>query len=228
MKILGIETASPTGGVALIDGEVLLGAFMVRGSASHSRHCLKAADEILKATETSWGEVEMLAVSHGPGSFTGIRVGLSLVKGLAVSLGKPVMSVSSLEVLAFGAREAEGNQRPIVGVLDARQDEIYAGVFGFVSEGKWGSLGEEVCLSLTEFGGWLPQGALVVGEGLNLLGLKNLTSSKVSVVDGRRNFSSAISLGFLAREKFLSGEMAVGAENVNARYIRQVAFREQI
>ena len=107
MKLLAFETASPSGGVALcIDGEIVQDCHY-NDSKSHSRRCLKDAEDILEASGLQWSDIDCLGTSIGPGSFTGVRVGVTLVKGLCYSLDKPCVAVSSLESLALGSHCGE-------------------------------------------------------------------------------------------------------------------------
>ncbi|MGB9893967.1 MAG: tRNA (adenosine(37)-N6)-threonylcarbamoyltransferase complex dimerization subunit type 1 TsaB [Candidatus Saccharicenans sp.] len=124
MLILAIDTTTRFGSVALVNSGQLLAEVNYLAPASHSRQVFRAVDEVLRVAARKFDDLEGLAVAAGPGSFTGIRIGLSLVKALALASGKKVVSVSSLEALAhkllFSGAEL------IVPMIDARKGEIFA------------------------------------------------------------------------------------------------------
>lgn len=122
MKILAVDTATISCSAAVIDGDGLLAELTVVNDQTHSKHLLKIIDTVIGMAGLKVGQLDGFAVSIGPGSFTGLRIGISTIKGLAFSLNKPVVGVSSLEALAFQCQ-----QYPylICPVLDARKQEVY-------------------------------------------------------------------------------------------------------
>ncbi|CAB1059638.1 tRNA threonylcarbamoyladenosine biosynthesis protein TsaB [Olavius sp. associated proteobacterium Delta 1] len=122
MKILAVDTATKSCSVAVIDEDSLLAESTSVIDQTHSRQLLNIIDTVLGETGLKITQLDGFAVSIGPGSFTGLRIGITSVKGLAFSLNKPVVGVSSLETLAFQCL-----QKPylICPVLDARKQEVY-------------------------------------------------------------------------------------------------------
>jgi tRNA threonylcarbamoyladenosine biosynthesis protein TsaB len=126
MRVLAVETSTLAGGAALLDGELVVGEYVLDVSATHSERLMGAVDRLL--TDAGWTvhNLEGLAVSVGPGSFTGLRIGLSTVKGLALALGIPIVAVPTLDAMAallpFAAL-------PVCPVLDARKREVYASLY---------------------------------------------------------------------------------------------------
>ena len=104
--ILTIATATPTGSVALTRGEELLAELVLAPSGSHSDYLVPIIDELLTRSGVVVEEVDAFAAVVGPGAFTGLRVGVSTVKGLALATGKPTIAVSSLQTLAMQAPDA--------------------------------------------------------------------------------------------------------------------------
>ncbi|MGH7424383.1 MAG: tRNA (adenosine(37)-N6)-threonylcarbamoyltransferase complex dimerization subunit type 1 TsaB, partial [Candidatus Methylomirabilales bacterium] len=94
--VLGIESASPQGGVALVGEEGVIAEYVLNVKATYAERLMPAIDRVLHDARMSIHEVEGLAVSIGPGSFTGLRIGLSTVKGLALATGKPVVGIPTL------------------------------------------------------------------------------------------------------------------------------------
>ena len=122
MKILAVDTAAKSCSAAVIDGDRLLAELTAVKDQTHSRHLLKIIDTVIGMAGLKVAQLDGFAVSIGPGSFTGLRIGISSIKGLAFSLNKPLVGVSSLEALAF-----QCNPYPylICPVLDARKQEVY-------------------------------------------------------------------------------------------------------
>jgi tRNA threonylcarbamoyladenosine biosynthesis protein TsaB len=132
MRVLAVETSTLAGGAALLDGDLIVGEYTLDVRAPHSERLMGAIDRLL--TDAGWTvrDLEGLAVSVGPGSFTGLRIGLSTVKGLALALGIPVAAVPTLDAMAsllpFAAL-------PVCPVLDARKREVYASLYRWDSGG---------------------------------------------------------------------------------------------
>ncbi len=122
MKLLAIETSTRQLGVALLDGEQLLSSYEVLADYPHAVELPGAVTRVLQAARITLSQLEGIAVDIGPGSFTGLRIGLAFVKALVFSRKIPVVGVSSLDVLAAGAPCAEGLVSP---VLDAKQKNVY-------------------------------------------------------------------------------------------------------
>ncbi|OLC39098.1 MAG: tRNA (adenosine(37)-N6)-threonylcarbamoyltransferase complex dimerization subunit type 1 TsaB, partial [Candidatus Rokubacteria bacterium 13_1_40CM_4_69_5] len=122
MRVLAVETSTLAGGVALLDGERIRGEYSLDVSATHSERLMPAIDRVL--TDAGWtpADLQGLAAAVGPGSFTGLRIGLSAVKGLALALGIPIAAVPTLDAMAASLPFAS---LPVCPVLDARKGEVY-------------------------------------------------------------------------------------------------------
>ncbi len=132
MIILALDTATASFGAALVDhGEVASGARGI-SSGSHARHLMGAIDDCLKSSGLTINEIDGLAVTVGPGSFTGLRIGISTAKALASALGKPVAGVSTLMALANSIKEENVAIQPAV---DARKGQVYTAGFRRTSRG---------------------------------------------------------------------------------------------
>jgi tRNA threonylcarbamoyladenosine biosynthesis protein TsaB len=126
-RLLCLDTSTPTARVAILDGA---GAALARADATaerHSTHVLKLCDEVLRALALKPEALDGIACGAGPGSFTGLRVGLAVAKGLALATGKPLLLVSSLDALAFDVAAAAGGAAfTAVPCIDAGKGEVYA------------------------------------------------------------------------------------------------------
>jgi len=125
--ILAVDTTTPSGSVALLEDDALLGEVNVESAATHSARLLRSVDFLLGAAGRDVKDIDAYAVAAGPGSFTGIRIGVGAVKSLAFASGKPVAPVSTL--LALAVKLAADGPRLVCPLLDAKKDEIYAGLF---------------------------------------------------------------------------------------------------
>lgn len=126
MKVLAIDTSSPMGSVAISDGEDIVAEVAARVRARHGETLLPHVESALASADLEAKDLELLAVGLGPGSFTGTRIGVATVKGLALGLGLPVVGISSLRVLA---RAVAGPGAHAVPVADAGRGEVYFGVY---------------------------------------------------------------------------------------------------
>ena len=126
MNLLAIETATPEGGAALWRDGSILAAVENDGAATHSERLMPAIEDILIQSRLELSDLDAIAVSIGPGSFTGLRIGLAVAKGLAAAADKPVIAVSTLEALAWRFAEPGELAAPM---LDARRSEVYVAIF---------------------------------------------------------------------------------------------------
>lgn len=126
MLTLAFESSAKAASVALCAGEQLISQVSQCSGLTHSRTLLPMAEDLLKNTGTEFGQIDCFAVAHGPGSFTGIRIGISTVKGLAWASDKPCVGVSTLAAMAWNGVSAGGL---ICAVMDARRAEVYNALF---------------------------------------------------------------------------------------------------
>lgn len=169
MLTLAFESSAKAASAALCrDGE-LLGQYFQCGGLTHSRTLLPMAEELLRNTETAVADVDVFAVARGPGSFTGVRIGVATVKGLAWAAEKPAVGVSTLAAMAWnGAAAGEGTL--VCCVMDARRAQVYNALFE-IRNGAPARLTEDRALSLPDLGEELTRSGktpLLVGDGAAL------------------------------------------------------------
>ena len=131
--VLGVDTTNPSGSVALLKGPSLISEINQDSPATFSARLLPAIQFLLKSNELTIQDVEGFAVAVGPGSFTGIRIGLTTVKSFAFSSGRPIAPVSTLTALARKIQHPQN--RLICPLLDAKKNEVYAALFESKTEG---------------------------------------------------------------------------------------------
>ncbi|MBC1520420.1 tRNA (adenosine(37)-N6)-threonylcarbamoyltransferase complex dimerization subunit type 1 TsaB [Listeria aquatica] len=124
--ILGIDTATDTMSIALSNSQRIVGEFTTNLKKNHSIRLLPAIQALLEECQVKPNELTKIAVSRGPGSFTGLRIGVTTAKTLSYELEIPLVGISSLQVLAQNAIFFEG---PIVALMDARRNNVYAGIY---------------------------------------------------------------------------------------------------
>lgn len=143
MKILAADTAEKSCSVAVMNGRNLLAEIMIINQETHSRHLMSMMDTCLKMSRLDISDMDAFAVAKGPGSFTGLRIGISIVKGLAAASEKPVVTVSNLDALA---QQAVLSDLPICVMMDARKSEVYVCRYR-LSDGQLYPEGEPLALS---------------------------------------------------------------------------------
>ncbi|MDO4276925.1 MAG: tRNA (adenosine(37)-N6)-threonylcarbamoyltransferase complex dimerization subunit type 1 TsaB [Eubacteriales bacterium] len=128
MKILALDSSGIVASVAVVEDDTLLAEYTVNYKKTHSQTLLPMLDEIVKMTELDLNTIDAVAVAAGPGSFTGLRIGSATAKGLGLALEKPLVSVPTVEALAYNLYEASGLVCPI---MDARRSQVYTGIYRF-------------------------------------------------------------------------------------------------
>lgn len=128
MRILALDTTSHGCSVAIWDNHAIAAEINIEKKETHSRHVMDMIDSVLSLSGTNVTDMDAFAVAKGPGSFTGLRIGMSTIKGLCFASGKPLVGVSSLESLALGA---SGFGLPVCPMIDARKNEVYLACYTF-------------------------------------------------------------------------------------------------
>jgi tRNA threonylcarbamoyladenosine biosynthesis protein TsaB len=204
MLVMGIETSTMHGGVALLSGQGLLSEYLLNVKATHTERLLPSIERVLRDAGVGLNEVEGLAVATGPGSFTGLRIGLSTVKGLAAATGTPVAGVSTLEAIAWTLPFCA---HPICPILDARKGEVYCAMFRHEG-GRLVRLMEEAALAPEALMARIREPTVFIGDGLAVYcdrlqtGLKEL--ALLPPVSQRGGRASAVA--DLGRRRLLDGD----------------------
>lgn len=126
MKILGIDSSGMVASAAIIAENILVAEFTVNNKQTHSQTLLPMIDQVVRMSGIVLEELDAIAIAAGPGSFTGLRIGASTAKGMGLALQKPIVSVPTLEGLAFRLAGTDGLICPI---LDARRNQVYTGIY---------------------------------------------------------------------------------------------------
>ena len=167
MLTLAFESSARPASVALMEDDVLVSQYTQCSALTHSRTLLPMAEDLLKNAEISIKDIDRLAVAQGPGSFTGIRIGISTVKGLAWALDKPCVGVSTLEAMAWNGC---AQNDPVCCVMDARRSQVYNALFE-IRNGAPVRLCEDRAISLEDLSEHLRQlgrPVFLIGDGTAL------------------------------------------------------------
>lgn len=146
MLTLAVDTSTPSGSLAVLDGQRLLGVVATSTDETYSSRMFRHLEFLLRELSLEMKRIDLYAVVAGPGSFTGLRVGLTAVKGWAEVHGRPVAAVSALEAVA----EQAAQQEWIAAVMDARRGQVYGGLYRRVA-GTLHKQGDEVVMTAAEF-----------------------------------------------------------------------------
>lgn len=132
MKILSIETASEMCSVAILEDNKILKEINLENGNTHSQNLMPLISKILEETKLQLNDIDLFACDNGPGSFTGIRIGIATLKAFRDVTLKPVISVSSLKALAYNVKDF--NTDFICSIIDAKNDNVYYGIFTYNNE----------------------------------------------------------------------------------------------
>jgi tRNA threonylcarbamoyladenosine biosynthesis protein TsaB len=218
MLILAVDTTTPSGAVAILDETRLMAEIAVESTSTHSSRLLASIDLLLGALRLGITDIGGFAVAPGPGSFTGIRIGLSTVKSFAFASGKPVAPVSSLLALAWKLRDSQN--KLVCPMLDAKKGEIYAALYE-VEGGRMKEGLAQGAYSPGDFLSRLPahRNILFIGNGAELYRPKIQAHLK-----DKARFSSRS--GFIAYEVGrLGGELFKAKKSVSSDRLEPLYFR---
>jgi len=228
VNILALETSAKAVSCAVVrDGALIASAFQATG-LTHSRTLMPMVETMLQNSELSLTDMDAVAVAIGPGSFTGLRIGVSAAKGLAWALGKPCVAVSTLEAMS---RNAACWQGLVVCAMDARRNQVYNALFE-ANPGGFTRLSEDRAISLAELADELTgesRPILVVGDGAHLA-LNHLQNVGIPCRPAPPGLvlQSAVGVGLVAHEMLLRGE-TVSAQELRPNYLRlSQAERERL
>ena len=160
MYVLGIETSTKTGSVAVVSDDGVIAQYSLNIEVTHSERLMSTVDRVLKDTGLSMADFGGFAVAIGPGSFTGLRIGLSTIKGLALVTGKPVAAVPTLLALAWNLPYAAF---PVCPLLDARKNEVYAALYTF-DGASYSQIMQEAAIPIRELAAEISGKAIFTGE----------------------------------------------------------------
>ncbi len=210
MRVLAIDTSTMAGGVALLEDSRVVGESLLDVRTTHSERLMLAVDRALADAGWQPESLDAFAVAVGPGSFTGLRIGLAAVKGLAFALGRPIAAVPTLDAMAAAL---PWTTRPVCPVLDARKNEVYACLYrwdGLTMQREW----DYLALAPDALAARIVEPVLGVGDGAALV-----PSPWMTRIEPVRRGPSAAVVGWLGIERLRRGE-TVDASALVPLYLR--------
>ncbi len=225
MRILAVDTTTSSGSTALLDERRLIGEIGGESGTTHSARLLGAVDHLLRSEGLAIADIDAFAVAAGPGSFTGIRIGLSTVKALAFASGKPVVPVSSLRALAL--KLALAGAPLVCPVLDAKKSEVYAALFE-IAAGRLIELIPQGAYDPDDFFSRLPVGKPLAFIGAGSAVYRDRIPSKIleGAAFPARTLFIAHEVGLLGLEGLREGK-GVPADGVEPLYFRRSQAEEK-
>ncbi len=226
MKILAIDSTAEVSAVAVCQDKRLLAEVTVNTGNTHSRTLLPAVEQALRMAELSVNDIDVFACSTGPGSFTGVRIGVATVKGIAYGKNKPCISVSTLDALAYNIIYADGIICP---VMNARRSQVYNALYR-CKDGTLTRLCPDRAIAISELDcelAELNEPIYLCGDGYGITE-KGFEKNKVSFVPERYRYQSAYSVAQIALEKYGKGEYLSDAELVPIYLRPSQAERERL
>lgn len=210
MRVLAVDTSTMAGGVALLEDDRVVGESLLDVRTTHSERLMIAVDRALADVGWRAESVDGLAAAVGPGSFTGLRIGLAVIKGLALALGRPIAAVPTLDAMAAALPWAS---RPVCPVLHARKGEVFTCLYrwdGLTMRREW----DYVALSPEALAARLGEPVIGVGDGAALV-----PSSRMTLAPPMRRGAPAAVVAWLGAERLRRGE-TVGAADLVPLYLR--------
>jgi tRNA threonylcarbamoyladenosine biosynthesis protein TsaB len=220
MKLLAVETATGCQSVALMDGLTLLARSDLDAAGHHGKHLVPTIEKVLRTAGYELSEIQGLAVSIGPGSFTGLRVGLATMMGFRMVTGVPLATVPTLEAMAWNLRSSPIRLCPI---LKARTDEVYWAFYEWKESGLT-QIGEDQVGSLHKFAEAVTEPIVVYGEGWQanreeLRRMLSLSGKVVQEAEADVMAASAVSVGLAGNERIRKKDIA--GFGLSPRYVQR-------
>ncbi|PSJ88175.1 tRNA (adenosine(37)-N6)-threonylcarbamoyltransferase complex dimerization subunit type 1 TsaB [Aeromonas veronii] len=218
MKILAVDTATEACSAALLVGDKLFSRWE-EAPRDHTRKILPMVQAVLEDAGISLSDLDAIAFGRGPGSFTGVRIGISVAQGLAFGAGVPLIGISTLAAMAQGAYRLDGAEQ-VLTAIDARMNEVYFGRYELI-DGRMQLVGDEVVsdpAALVDVRGKLAGPVTCVGTGFETYG-ETLSGLADELAVSQVRFPAAEDMLPLARAAWLAGE-AVPVEQATPVYLR--------
>ena len=214
MKILALECSATPASAALLENGKILASAYANVKLTHSQTLLPMVENLLKSALTDISDIDGFAISNGPGSFTGVRIGISAIKGLSIAKKLPCVGVSTLYSMAQNFTDTNCI---VCAVMDARCNQVYNALFD-IKDGEITRLCEDralLCDRLTEEIKTLSEkgkNIIITGDGTDIFypQVKNILNVKISSPQNR--FQNAVGVGLAALEKFQNGQTVSPAE----------------
>jgi tRNA threonylcarbamoyladenosine biosynthesis protein TsaB len=219
MITLGIDTSTFIGSAGIIQDDKPLAELSLNVEVTHSERLLSSIETVISSARLKIEDIDLFAYAKGPGSFTGLRIGLSTIKGLAFATGKKIVGVSSLLALAMNARYAKYTVCPMI---DARKGEVYTAIYEFGPKDKVKVISKEDAFSPEEVISRIKKKTLIFGTGARIYAdvIKRKLKDKVILAPLDFDFPSGISVATLGLHMYKKGKFD-DLDSVIPNYLRK-------
>lgn len=230
MKILSLDASATSASVCIYDADEhkIVGDFFINTKLTHSQTLVPMIDATLKSTKTDLSDIDYFAVNTGPGSFTGIRIGVSVIKGIAMAHSKPCVSISTLESMAYNFIDSD--DIIICACMDARRNQVYNALF-YVKDGIVERLCDDRAISIADLYDELKsvdKRIVLVGDGAKLCYDSKPEGFDIELATESKRYQRASSVALCALNSINSGD-TLTASTLMPTYLRpSQAERERI
>ncbi|MRR15798.1 MAG: tRNA (adenosine(37)-N6)-threonylcarbamoyltransferase complex dimerization subunit type 1 TsaB [Deltaproteobacteria bacterium] len=206
MLILAFDTSSKTAAVSVLRDQTVLYDTIINKGLNHSEVLLPGLDEALRVLNIRMAEIDLFACTLGPGSFTGLRIGVSTLKGLMLATGKPAAGVSSLSALALNADRTESI---VCSMMDAGRGQVYLAYYRYDENGFLGQLEGARAIDPHDIVDHPGDEVIYVGDGAIKYAdiIRSRTKHKSKIASPAKQYICGSAVGRLAIEKFRSGDL---------------------
>jgi len=220
LRILAVETAAATASVAVLQDGVLLGESSINNKKTHSQNLMPMLVELMAKLDLQPDDIDFFAASIGPGSFTGLRIGVSIVKAMAFAVDKPTLAVPTLDAMAEGHSGSAGIICPM---LDARNNQVFTAIYK-VKDGEVERVSEYMGVPVTELLELLEeyQDVIFTGDGsvLHRDAIQNMNQPRWRFAKNGSNLNRALDVALVAQKMIERGEIT-NSETLKPFYLRK-------
>jgi tRNA threonylcarbamoyladenosine biosynthesis protein TsaB len=201
MKVVGIETSSLIGSIAVCDGDTIVSKKTFGKNLKHGKEIVSSLESIFNDINWEPKDIDLIAVSIGPGSYTGLRIGVTCAKTLAYGLGKPVIGVPTLDVLVENVKDY--NSKTICPVIDAKRKSVYACIY---DKDKNRTITDYLFISADSLIDILPESTLIFGDGVEPYKDIFMQKEITIVEDENLGIADAVNVARLGLKRYEQGE----------------------
>lgn len=230
MKILGIDGSGLVASVAVVEDDNLIGEYTTGYKKTHSQTLLPMLDALGSMIELDLNTIDAIAVAAGPGSFTGLRIASATAKGIGLSVGCPIISVPTVDAIAFNMW---GNSGIICPIMDARRGQVYTGLYSFSEDGSFNVLREQCAVDFHDIAADINargEAVTFLGDGVPVFKelIDEIITVPVRLAPAHLNRQHASSVATLGSIYYKNGECETAAEH-RPEYLRlSQAERERL
>lgn len=220
MKILALDSSGLVASVAIIENDLTIAEYTINHKKTHSQTLLPMLDEVKKMTELDMASIDAIAIASGPGSFTGLRIGSATAKGLGLALNIPIISVPTVDALAYNMY---GSDKIICPLMDARRNQVYTGLYKFernLNENKYElkNIINQCAVDLSEIINKindLSKEVIFLGDGVAVYKekIEELIKVPFSFAPASCNRQRAAAVGVLGSELYKAGKIEKPADH---------------